>query len=137
MAKAKQVTETAAAEAALVAVEEVKAPAERADEEQIFKRCGCGCDRIIGKASKYATGHDQVHKGALLRTFDAGDMAAGELLVEKGWRTPEELQARKAKAEAKAEARVQSEQARQKRAQARAEAKAAKAAKPAVEEEVG
>lgn len=69
-----------------------------------LKRCECGCGVVVNK--RFAMGHDAKHKGALLRAFDGGDSEAGDELVERGWRSANELQERRDKADAKAEAKT-------------------------------
>lgn len=65
-----------------------------------LKRCECGCGVVVN--NHFAVGHDAKHKGALLRAFDGGSSEAGDELVERGWRTANELQERREKAEIKA-----------------------------------
>ena len=73
---------------AVVETVEVKAPAEP-------KLCGCGCGQaVVGKKTRYAVGHDMRAKSQLLARFDAGDRTAGEELVERGWRTWDQLNGR-------------------------------------------
>jgi hypothetical protein len=64
-----------------------------------------------------------VVKSRLLGQFDAGDAEAGADLVARGWKTQEQLDTRKAKAEAKADRAAEREAVQA----AKAEAKAAKA----------
>jgi peptide subunit release factor 1 (eRF1) len=66
------------------------------------KRCGCGCLAPVNPKSTYLPGHDARFKGSLLRKFDEGDEAAGAILVDKGWKSEAELEARRTKAEEKA-----------------------------------
>lgn len=74
------------------------------DEAAEIKRCACGCGRPTTKT--WAMGHDQLHKGVLLRAFDAGSIEAREELVERGWRTADELFRRQTAREDKAAAKA-------------------------------
>ena len=58
--------------------------------------CGCGCGVEVRR--NFAPGHDATHKGNLLRRFDEGDVEAGAILIEKGWKSPEQMDERRAKA---------------------------------------
>jgi|GEM_PF-6876111 len=83
-----------------------------------LKRCECGCGVVVTK--RFAMGHDQRHKGALLRAFDGGNSEAGDELVERGWRTANELEERRAKAETKAQMLAEREAAKAEKASAKA-----------------
>ena len=97
----------------------------REDEpsEQEFKRCECGCDQIVNSKRHFAPGHDQRHRGNLLRRFDSGDERAAVELVERGWRSNDELQERADKREKIAQEKAE-------RASNRDKVKAVEAAKP-------
>lgn len=95
-------------------------------EEQEFKRCACGCGQIVNKKRSFAQGHDAKHRSNLLKFWDAGQGAMAEELVERGWSTWNELEARRAKAEAKADAKRVREAARSAKAGAKATAAKAK-----------
>jgi len=99
-------------------------PTVTADE----RRCLCGCQQPVAPKRMYRAGHDMVVKSRLLRQFDAGDTEAGADLVARGWKTQEQLDTRKAKAEARAAKAAEREAARAVRGAAKANAKAAKAA---------
>lgn len=65
--------------------------------------CGCGCgNSVLRKSRTYLQGHDQRHRGQLLRAFDKGDAGAGDELVKRGWKSDAELADRKLVAEEKA-----------------------------------
>lgn len=53
--------------------------------------CQCGCGLSVKEGRSYKQGHDQRHKGNLIRRAKAGSTAAGELLIKKGWKTPSEI----------------------------------------------
>jgi hypothetical protein len=61
--------------------------------------CECGCGLPTAKAGKkYRIGHDQKHKGKLLQAVDTGDAEAAAVLIEKGWRSREEMARRLSRA---------------------------------------
>jgi hypothetical protein len=95
-------------------------------EEREFKRCACNCGQIVNPKRSFAQGHDARHKGNLLKLWDAGQGAMAEELVDRGWYTWEQLEARRDKATEKAEAKAKREEAKQQRAAEKAEAKPAK-----------
>lgn len=64
--------------------------------------CQCGCGMATAKGSIYCQGHDQRHKGQLIRAAVDGDDSAIDILVRKGWRTREDILARRAAIVAKA-----------------------------------
>lgn len=78
-------------------------------DETEFKRCECGCSLIVNPKRHFAPGHDQRHKGVLLRKFDEGDTAAAAELIERGWRSEVELAERKATAEKREQAKQERE----------------------------
>ncbi len=92
MAKAKQIPE------AVKKTAETDIPTTTADE----RRCLCGCQQPVAPKRMYRAGHDMVVKSRLLKQFDAGDTEAGADLVARGWKTQEQLDNRKAKADVKA-----------------------------------
>jgi ribose 1,5-bisphosphokinase PhnN len=98
--------------------------------EQEFKRCACGCSLIVNPKRHFAPGHDQRYKGVLLRRFDRGDESAAVELMERGWRSNDELEARAEKREAKEQAKADRAAKREAGKAEREEAKAEKAAKP-------
>lgn len=57
--------------------------------------CQCGCGEPVAKGRIYEQGHDQRHKGILMRAAIAGDDDAMRTLVRKGWRTREYVIARR------------------------------------------
>lgn len=71
------------------------------DSAEVVRLCACGCgEAITAKRSIYRQGHDQRHKGLLLTAVDKeANAEAGAFLVAKGWKTPEEVAIRLAKAE--------------------------------------
>lgn len=75
-------------------------------DETEFKCCECGCSLIVNPKRHFAPGHDQRHKGVLLRRFDEGDTAAAVELTERGWRSEAELADRKEKVEKREQARA-------------------------------
>ncbi len=99
------------------------AAAEPAPVERVEKRCSCGCNAVVNPKRSFKPGHDARYKSALLNRFDAGDAEAGKTLVERGWKTAEELQARKAKVTAKTEAKAKREADRTARVQAKVDTK--------------
>lgn len=84
------------------------APAEQVE----LHKCACGCGLEVKPKSTYRMGHDAKLKGELLRQLDAGSEEAGVRLMSLGWKSNDELEARRDKAEAKAEAKAQREAAR-------------------------
>lgn len=78
-------------------------------DETEFKRCECGCAVIVNPKRHFAPGHDQRHKGVLLRKFDEGDTAAAAELIERGWRSEPELAERRANAEKREQAKQERE----------------------------
>ncbi len=59
------------------------------------RECECGCGTVVlGKKARFAVGHDMRAKSQLLARFDAGDRTAGEELVNRGWRTWDQLNSR-------------------------------------------
>jgi hypothetical protein len=87
--------------------------------EQEFKRCACGCSLIVNPKRRFAPGHDARLKSQLLKRFDGGDESAAVELMERGWRSNDELEARAEKREKAAKEKAEREKA-----------KAEKAAKP-------
>ena len=84
--------------AVTVAIEDVESEPE-AVEVPALRLCECGCGQpVVGKKAKFATGHDMKLKSALLVRYDAGDEAAGQSLVDRGWRSWAELAERGDKA---------------------------------------
>jgi hypothetical protein len=81
-------------------------------DETEFKRCECGCGVIVNPKRHFAPGHDQRHKGVLLRKFDGGDTAAAVELTERGWRSEAELAKRRATAEKREQAKKTEAQAK-------------------------
>lgn len=77
-----------------------EAPAEEPIAEQT--RCECGCGEATAKRRVFRQGHDQRHKGNLLRLAVAGSDAALAELVQRSWRTEADVLGRRADAEAKA-----------------------------------
>ncbi len=64
-------------------------------EQPAVRLCECGCNEpVVGKKAKFVIGHDGRHKGNLLRRYDQGDEVAGAELVERGWRSQADLDAR-------------------------------------------
>jgi hypothetical protein len=104
----------------------------RKDEptEQEFKRCACGCSLIVNPKRHFAPGHDQRHKGNLLRRFDGGDESAAVELMERGWKTNDELEARAEKREKAAQERVDRAAKREAAKAEREKAKVEKGTKP-------
>jgi hypothetical protein len=94
--------------------------------EQEFKRCECGCSLIVNPKRHFAPGHDQRFKGILLRRFDGGDESAAVELMERGWRSNDDLQERAEKREKAAKDKAERVA---KREAVKAEREAAKAAK--------
>jgi hypothetical protein len=47
--------------------------------------CQCGCGQVLAKKSSFRQGHDQRHRGNLLRRLERGDVDAGEELVRRNW----------------------------------------------------
>jgi hypothetical protein len=78
--------------------------------------CGDGCGQQV--ARNFAPGHDQRHKGALRRAFDAGSAEAEAELLDRGWNTQEQLDNRRAEAKAKAERAAERESAKAAKAKA-------------------
>jgi hypothetical protein len=76
------------------------------DEAGELPRCQCGCGTIRNPKSMFVIGHDAKLKSRLLAQWDAGQGADAEELVERGWYSWEELEARRQKIEAKAEAKA-------------------------------
>lgn len=78
-----------------VLAEQAKAEGQTAET----RLCPCGCgEPILGKKAQFAPGgHDMKHKSALLARHDAGDDSATTELIDRGWRTAEELALRRAK----------------------------------------
>ncbi len=85
------------------------AAAEQAPAERVEKRCSCGCNAVVNPKRSFKPGHDARYKSALLNRFDAGDAEAGKTLMERGWKSEEQLADRRTKAAdkaAKAEAKA-------------------------------
>ncbi len=57
--------------------------------------CSCGCGvQVRRKSRTYLQGHDQRHKGILLRRVrEVADADAGRTLVQKGWKGRTEIEA--------------------------------------------
>ncbi len=57
--------------------------------------CGCGCgNSVLKKSRTYLQGHDQRHKGILIRRVrEMADADAGRTLVQKGWKGRTEVEA--------------------------------------------
>lgn len=70
--------------------------------ENLPPTCLCGCRAVVAKGSVYLQGHDQRHKGILIRSAVAGDESALDLLVMKGWRSRSDILARREDAAVKA-----------------------------------
>lgn len=94
--------------------------------EQEFKRCECGCGQIVNPKRRFVPGHDARLKSALLKRFDGGDEGAAIELMERGWKSNDDLEARAEKREAKEKAKADRETQRD----ADRKAKAEKGAKP-------
>lgn len=119
-------TKRANAQARKLAAAAKKGQSAQAD----YRVCACGCERETG--STWAPGHDQRHKGVLLRAFDANngaesEAAATELVEKWGWTIRPILAERRATAERKAAKKVADAEARAKEKAAAKEAKATKA----------
>jgi hypothetical protein len=97
--------------------------------EKDVKLCECGCGDAVSLKSRFRPGHDARHRGNLLRRFDAGEEAAAVELMNRGWATNDELEARHERSEAKAKAKLQREADREARAKANAEKEAGKVRK--------
>lgn len=67
-------------------------PAPEVVEVKKLPKCQCGCGKEVLKNNRsYLQGHDQRHRGILLRLSDRGDEESSELLVRKGWYSGLEL----------------------------------------------
>jgi hypothetical protein len=68
----------------------------------ILCHCGCGYETLKGRI--YLQGHDQRHKGILIKRATVyGDETAAEELIRKGWRDRAFIQARRTEEVAKQE----------------------------------
>jgi hypothetical protein len=108
-----------------------KAKAAAKAEGQTPKLCECNCGGYtVRQDASFISGHDQRHKGNLLRKFDGGDEAAVELM-RRVCKSNDDLEARAEKREkVAAEKRRLAAEARVEKARVNAEAEAAaKAAK--------
>jgi hypothetical protein len=94
--------------------------------EQEFKRCECGCSQIVNPKRHFVSGHDARLKSQLLRRFDGGDESAAVELMERGWRSNDELEDRAEKREAKDKSKAD----RAAKREADRKAKGSKAEKP-------
>lgn len=72
----------------------------------ILCECGCGLETLKGRI--YLQGHDQRHKGILIREATIyGDDFAAELLIRKGWRDRAFIESRRAEETAKQERKLE------------------------------
>ena len=54
--------------------------------------CGCGCGREVKSGRSFVQGHDQAHKGNLLKAAAAGDEEAYVELLNRSWKTEEQIE---------------------------------------------
>jgi hypothetical protein len=104
-------------------------PQKAKDEAAELPRCQCGCGVVRNPKRMFVMGHDAKLKSRLLAQWDAGQGADAEELVERGWYSWEELEARREKIEAREEAK------REKAAKVAEATAAAEASKLATEPE--
>lgn len=55
------------------------------------KPCQCGCGLFASKGKMFRPGHDQRHKGNLIRAMQEGSVEAEQELIKRRWRTENEI----------------------------------------------
>lgn len=87
-----------------MAIEPVEDPETKT--EATFRICQCGCGEEVAKGRIYLQGHDQRHKGMLIRAAISGNDEAMKTLIQKGWRERDYILERRTKELAKHERKL-------------------------------
>lgn len=96
-----------------VAPTQIAKPVAKKTGETKAQLCACGCGELTNpdKVREFVMGHDQRHKGNLIRAMQAGSEEAEAEIRRRQWRTEAEIMALKKKARDAAERKEARERA--------------------------